>query len=123
MLKAGLTASVDHTVTDADTAITLGTGDVPVLATPRLVALCEAATVAAVSGHLDPGQTTVGFRVEIDHLAPSAIGAVVTATATLDAAQGTRLRFTVAALDRGRRVAAGFVHRSVVDRRHFIDGI
>ena len=67
-------AVVEHTVTEADTAQALGSGDVPVLGTPRLVALAEQATVAALSGHLDAGQTSVGTRIELDHVAATAVG-------------------------------------------------
>jgi predicted thioesterase len=121
MLHVGLTASVDLSVTDSDTAAALGSGDVPVLATPRLIALCEAATLAAVSAHLDAGHTTVGSRVEIDHLAPSAVGAHITATATLAHVDRHRLVFSVAAVEGSRKVAEGTVYRTVVDRQRFID--
>jgi predicted thioesterase len=115
-LSPGLSARVDLTVADADTAIELGSGDVPVLATPRVVALCEAATCAAVAAHLEPGQTTVGTRVELDHLKPSAVGAHVTAEAVLVEVAGRRLTFDVQVDD----VAHGRVHRVVVDRERFV---
>ena len=69
-LLAGLTASVALVVTDADTAIALRSGDVPVLGTPRLLALVEEASVKAVEGTLPAGHTTVGMRVQLDHLHP-----------------------------------------------------
>ena len=77
-LQPGLSARVELTVTDADTAQALGSGDVPVLATPRVLALAEAATVAALAARLDTGQTTVGTRVELDHVAATAVGRHVT---------------------------------------------
>ena len=116
---AGLTASVELTVTAADTAQALGSGDVPVLATPRVVALVEAATVAAVAAHLGEGQTTVGTRVELDHLRPSAVGALVQAEAELVAVDGRRLTFAVRVLEGDREVARGTVHRTLVDRARF----
>src|SRR5688572_19421107 len=79
-LTPGLSATVTLTVTEADTAIALGSGDVPVLATPRIVALVEEATVAAVAPVLDDGATTVGTRVELDHHAPTRVGATVVAS-------------------------------------------
>ena len=82
-LEPGLSASVALTVTDADTAQSLGSGDVPVLATPRLVALAEAATVRATARHLPPGATTVGTLVSLSHLAPTAVGRTVTVNAEL----------------------------------------
>ena len=120
-LEAGVSASARLIVTDADTAIALGSGDVPVLGTPRLVALCEEATVTAIAPHMDEDRTTVGTRVAIDHLVPSAVGARVEATATLDSIEGPLLVFSVMATEGDRKVAEGAVHRAVVDRQHFLN--
>lgn len=115
--------TADLVVTDADTAVSLGSGDVPVLATPRLIALLEAATVAALDGALDPGQTSVGTHVEIDHLQALSVGAPVRAEATLIDVRGRRLTFTVEAVDARSVVAAGTVVRAVVDRDRFLAGV
>ena len=120
-LETGLTASTRLFVTEADTAIALGSGDVPVLGTPRLVALCEEATVAAVAPQVGGDRTTVGTRVVIDHLAASAVGARLEATATLQSIEGSLLVFSVVATEGDRKVAEGVVHRAVVDRQHFLD--
>jgi predicted thioesterase len=113
------TSAVTHTVTDDDTAIALGSGDVPVLATPRLVAWCEEATCAALD--LDEATTSVGTRIELEHLAASAVGAVVTATATLISRDGRMVRFQVVAHDdNGTVLASGEVRRVVVDRERFL---
>ena len=118
-LAAGVVGEASLDVTDADTAVALGSGDVDVLATPRVLALCEAATVAAVAGALDPAQTTVGTRVELDHLRPSVVGSHVTATATLVSVDGRRLTFDVAASEAGDVIARGVVVRALVDRARF----
>lgn len=120
-IRHGSSASVDHTVTDADTALTIGSGDVPVLATPRLVALFERASVAAIGDQLGDDQTSVGMRVQVDHLAPTAVGDTISAEATLEKVEGRRLIFTVAARDHRGLVGAGKVTRVVVDRAHFMD--
>lgn len=121
-LETGLADTVVMVVGDADTAIAFGSGDVPVLATPRVVALCEEATCAAVTSALDAGQTTVGTRVELEHLAATAVGATVTATATVEAVDGRALRFAVTATDEtGRLLARGTVERVAVDRQRFLD--
>ena len=116
----GLTARVELTVTDADTALALGSGDVPVLATPRVVALVEAATVAATTSALTSGQSTVGTRVELDHLAASPIGRRVVAEASLVAVEGRRLTFEVTVRDGETVAASGRVERMVVDRQRFL---
>ena len=105
-------------VTEADTALALGSGVVEVLGTPRLVALFEQATVEALDGVLDEGQSSVGMRVQIDHLQPTPIGAEVRADAVLKSIDGRRLKFEVSATDSGGLVAAGKITRVVVD----IDG-
>ena len=109
------------TVTDADTAEALHCGEVAVLATPRVVALAEEATVEALVGHLAHGETSVGMRVQLDHLAPSSVGSKVTADATLEKVEGRRLTFTVTISDDRGLIAAGKVTRVVVDREKFLD--
>jgi fluoroacetyl-CoA thioesterase len=120
-VQVGLSAVVEHVVRDHDTAIALGSGDVPVLGTPRVVALAEAATVAAVAGALPDGATTVGTRVELDHLRPTPVGATVRARATLSAVESRRLVFAVAVTQDDLEVATGTVTRVVVDRTGFVE--
>ena len=120
-LEPGLSAAVSLDVSDDDTALAMGSGEVAVLATPRLIALCEEATLRAVDRHVPSGHTTVGMRVQLDHLAPTAIGKKVTAEATLEKVEGRRLTFTVSASDDRGLVAAGKVTRAVVDVERFLD--
>src|SRR5512142_1711098 len=115
-LEPGLEATVTHVVTDADTAPEVGSGDVPVLATPRLLALMEAATVAAVRDHLAPGTTTVGTHIALTHVAPTFVGGQVAVTARLDAVDGPLLVFAVRAPGSGE----ARVERHMVDRDRFL---
>jgi fluoroacetyl-CoA thioesterase len=119
-LAAGLKGEARLIVGDADTARALGSGQVDVLGTPRLVALLEEATCDAVDGRLDPRSTTVGMRVQVDHLQPTPVGAEVVAEAYLDKIEGRRITFTVTASDSGGLVAAGKVTRVVVDVERFM---
>jgi fluoroacetyl-CoA thioesterase len=119
-LEPGLEATLRYTVTEADTAAAVGSGDVPVLATPRVLALAERATVAAVAGALKAGATTVGSRVELDHLAPSPVGAELEVDAVLERVAGRRLEFAVRLRDGDRPVAGGRVVRVVVDAAAFL---
>lgn len=119
-LRPGLSATVSLLVTEADTAPALGTGDVPVLATPRVVLLAERATVRAVEGEIPADHTTVGYRIQLDHLAPVPVGEEVTAEATLESIAGRRLTFRVSVKHRNDLVAAGRVTRAVVDRARFL---
>lgn len=113
-------ASLTFTVGTGDTARALGSGDVDVLATPRLVAWCEAATVAALGDLLPEGSTSVGTRVSIDHLAPTPVGRTVEVSAVLTGEQGRGRSFEIGARDSaGTAIAAGRVDRVVVDRDRF----
>jgi len=119
-LIPGRSGRASRVVTDQDTAAALGSGDVEVLATPRLISLCEEATVQAVSGRLGEGQTSVGVRIQFDHLAPVRVGSEVTAEAVLEKVEGRRLVFTVTATDAAGLVGAGRVTRVVVDLENFL---
>jgi fluoroacetyl-CoA thioesterase len=120
-LEAGARGEARLVVGEADTAIALGSGDVPALATPRIVALCEEASVRAITSALVPGVTTVGMRVQLDHLQPTGVGVEVVAEAVLEKVEGRRLTFHVSVNDPGGLVAAGRVTRVLVDVERFLD--
>lgn len=117
----GLTGTATMVVSADDTAIALGSGSVPVLGTPRVIALCEQATCAALAGHLPADSTTVGTRIEIDHLKPTAVGGTVTAEAVLETVEGRRLTFVVSASDDTGQVATGRITRALVDLARFLE--
>ncbi|MEV4671182.1 hotdog domain-containing protein [Actinomadura sp. NPDC049382] len=119
-MKPGLHGQVSLVVGDDDTAVALGSGDVPVLATPRLLALAEAATVEAVRGELGDGRTSVGTRVALEHRAASPVGVRVTVEAELAEVDGKRLVFAVNAVDERGPVGSGRVERVVVERERFL---
>ncbi|MDW3213962.1 MAG: hotdog domain-containing protein [Ilumatobacteraceae bacterium] len=116
----GLKGEARLVVGDTDTAIALGSGDVEVLGTPRLVALFEQATIDALRGVLDDGQSSVGMRVQVDHLQPTPVGAEIVVEASLDKIEGRRITFTVTASDSGGLVAAGKVTRVMIDVDKFM---
>ena len=121
MLEPGSEATVEERVTEAMTAERLGSGDVPVLGTPAILALVEAASVAAVADALEPGQTTVGSAVELQHVAPTGLGSTVTAGARLVEVDGRRLTFSFEVTDPGGAVARGTHTRVVVERERFLE--
>jgi fluoroacetyl-CoA thioesterase len=120
-LTPGLHGSAKLVVAHEDTAVALKSGEVLVLGTPRLIALVEEASLHAVADQLPKGQTTVGMRVQVDHLAPTKVGSSVAAEATLEKVEGRRLTFTVTVTDHGGLVAAGKVTRVVVETERFLD--
>ena len=103
-----------------DTARALRSGQVDVLGTPRLVALCEEACCRAVATDLNEGTTTVGMKLRVDHMQPSPVGATVIAEAMLSKVEGRRLTFTVSASDDRGLVAVGKVVRVIVDKDRFM---
>jgi fluoroacetyl-CoA thioesterase len=118
-------ATLTFTVTNEDTAIAVGSGSLPVLGTPRLLAWCEAATCAAIESALPAGGTSVGTRVELEHQAASAVGQQVEVTASSTYVDGRLHRFTVAARNLvdgagGKVVATGEITRVVVDAERFL---
>ena len=123
-LEVGLRATITAEVTQADTAQALGSGDVPVLGTPRLLALAEAACVAAVAPNLEEGQTTVGAAVSLEHKRASPVNASIEVEAELTRIDGRRLSFNFIAYapDEGDDVVigAGSVERVLVHTERFL---
>lgn len=120
MIQEGLTHTSQLTVNDAITAITMGSGDMPVLATPAMMALMENAAMLAVAQHLPEGGTTVGGHITSSHLKPSKLGDTVTATATVTRAEGKKIEFKVEARCGDVLLGEGTHLRFVVDRDKFL---
>lgn len=121
--RTGLSARIELKVSEADTAEAFRSGTVPVLATPRLVALCEEASCKAIDGELPDQCTTVAKRLQFDHLVPVGVGGTVWAEATLDRIEGRRLVFTLSVSESAGLVAAGKLIRVVVDRDAFLSHV
>jgi fluoroacetyl-CoA thioesterase len=121
-LEVGLQAALVHVVGEDDTARAVGSGDLDVLATPRLLALAEAACVAALAeADLAPATTTVGTRAEVEHLLATPVGETVRAAARLDHVDGRLLRFQVVVTDDADRlVGRAVLTRVLVDRERFL---
>lgn len=124
MPEVGATASVTHEVTLPDLASTLHTGQVPVLASSRVLTWAEEATCAAINPALDSSQTSVGMRLDLQHERPSPLDAAVSVRAELTRIEGRVLVFDFQAEhDDGQVVAHGEVRRIVVDRARFLNRV
>lgn len=123
-VQPGAHAVVSHRVSLEDTALALGSGDLEVLGTPRLIAWCEQAAVAAIGPDLDPARTSVGTRVDIAHERASAVGTDIAVRADLVHVDGRLLRFEVIAEQESAgatvAIARGQITRVVVDRERFM---
>ena len=111
MLEKGLSAQSRTTVTNENTAAAMGSGDLPVFATPSMVALMENAAMTAAAAALPAGSTTVGAEMNVTHIKPSGLGAEITATAVLT---------DVGARDAGGMIGEGVHIRYVVDCEKFM---
>ena len=120
MLETGLTYTNRLTVGNENTAIALGSGDMEVFATPAMVALMENAAMNAVAPHLEAGQTTVGSQIATNHIKPSFLGAMVSATAILTAVEGRKLTFEIEAHEGDIVIGSGTHTRFIVDRERFL---
>ena len=120
MLKEGLSYTSTLTVSDDKTAIAVGSGDMPVLATPMMMALMENAAMLAVAPELEEGMTTVGGHIESSHVKPSKVGAVVSATATLTKVEGKKLYFDIVAKMGEDVIGEGTHLRFIVNKDKFL---
>jgi predicted thioesterase len=119
-LVPGLIAELKQTVTDADTASKWGSGLIPVFSTPALVGLMESTAVAALSGHLSPGQTTVGGHIDVHHLAATPVGMQVRTRAELVAVEGRKLVFKIQVWDDVELIGEADHERFVIDEAKFM---
>lgn len=123
MLEVGLKHTSELTVSEATTAIQVGSGDMLVLATPMIMALMENAAMLAVKDELPNGCTTVGGHIESSHLKPSKIGDVVKAMAEVTKVEGKKIEFKVSAYSGDTLLGEGTHLRIIVDREKFMSKV
>lgn len=121
MIETGQKHTSELMVTEEVTAVKIGSGDMPVLATPAMLALMENAAMLAVADSLTDGETTVGGHIESSHLKPSKIGDKITATAEVIKVDGKKIEFKVSAHCNDVLLGEGTHLRFIVDRNRFIE--
>ncbi len=119
-MNIGLSFTATTTVNQNNTAKALGSGDMDVFATPAMVALMENAAMNVVASYLEAGQTTVGTQITTSHIKASALGATISATATLTAVDGRSLTFAITAREGDKVIGEGTHTRFIVDRERFL---
>jgi predicted thioesterase len=119
-ITLGLVGEYSTTVTESLTAQAMGSGDLPVFATPAMIALMEAAAVAALNGGLAEGETSVGTLIEVKHLAATPLGQAVRAQATVIGVEGRQITFSVQAWDAHDLIGEGKHIRVVIERERFL---
>lgn len=120
MIEIGLKHTSELTVDESVTAIQMGSGDLPVLATPAMMALMENAAMLAVKDELPEGCTTVGGHIASSHLKPSKIGETLIATAEVTKVEGKKIEFNVAAYAGETLLGEGTHLRFIVDSERFM---
>lgn len=118
-ITVGLKGTVIETVNENTTAEKVGSGSLPVFATPMMVALMEKAACKALENSLDEGSTTVGTKIDIEHVAATPVGMEVTVTATVTAVDGRKISFSVEAFDEAGLIGKGVHDRFVVNAEKF----
>ena len=120
MLQTGIMGTGETVVTEEKTAEAMGSGQLPVFATPALIALVEETAWRSVAAALEPGQGTVGAYMELSHLAPTPVGRRVRCETELTEAEGRKLTFTAVVYDEAGKIAEGLHRRFVVDNGRFL---
>ena len=120
MIEVGLKHTSEMTVTEGVTAMRVGSGDMPVLATPMMMALMENAAMLAVKDELPEGCTTVGGHIESSHLRPSKIGDIIRAEAEVTKVDGKKIEFKVSAYCGETLIGEGTHLRFIVDKEKFL---
>ncbi len=119
-LTVGLKGSAQTIVTEQNTAAAVGSGSLPVFATPMMIALMEKAAVAALEGFLEEGQSSVGTHMDVSHDSATPVGMTVRAEAELTAVEGRALTFAVAAFDAAGPIGKGVHTRFLVQNEKFM---
>ena len=120
-ISVGTVGTAEVAVTAVNTADVMGSGTLPVFATPAMCALMEKAAVRAVEDFMEDGESTVGIKLAISHDAPSPLGAEITATATITAVEGHKVSFAVEAREGDRIIGKGTHERFIIDCERFMN--
>lgn len=116
----GIKGRFETTVMEADTAMALGSGDMPVYGTPAMIALIEYTCRISVKDELKDGETTVGINLDVDHLRPSKAGAAVECTSEVTEFDGKVITFTAQVMSDGVLIGKGTHKRAIVGRERFL---
>ncbi len=117
----GMKFELEKEVTPEVTAARVGSGSLPVLATPVMIAWMEEASVAAIQPQLDEGETSVGILVTIRHMAPTKVGKAVRIISEVAEVKGNKISFTVKAYDEQNKIGEGSHERAVVNAEKFMN--
>jgi len=121
LMSVGKTATATTTVKDTNTAKAVGSGNLDVFSTPMMVALMEQAACECLADILEPGQSSVGTQISVMHTAASPLGAIITATATIEQLDGRKVEFSISAKDNNGEIGNGKHARAIINAKKFMD--
>ena len=121
MLEINIPGRAESLVCDQNTAAAMGSGDLPVFATPCMLALMEEAAQSSVAPYLEEGQSTVGTKLCVTHDAATPLGMKVWAESRLTEIDGRRLVFEVKAFDACGPIGQGTHERFIIKRQRFLE--
>ncbi|MCL2847348.1 MAG: thioesterase family protein [Firmicutes bacterium] len=119
-ITLGVCGEVSTVVTHNNTAIALGSGDLPVFSTPSMIALMEEASAKLLQTFLEDSASSVGTAVNIEHLSASGLGVAITATAKIQEIDGRKVVFIVTAKDENNEIGRGVHTRFIIDKAKFL---
>ena len=119
----GLQKELEYIVTNNDTAKTVGSGTLEVLATPRLVALVENVAMSLVQENLEDGKTTVGAKVDVSHIAATPVGMKINIVAKVVKVDGRRIVFYITAYDEKEKILEGIHERCIITVEKFVERV
>ena len=121
MIERGMKYTTKITVEEKDTAKTVGSGTLLVLATPKMIALMEEAAYKAIESGLEEGTSSVGTLMNVKHLAATPVGMEAYATATVTSVDGRKIEFMVEAYDEAGKIGEGTHERFIVAEKKFVE--
>lgn len=120
-MNIGIKNKIELNVTENKTAKTVGSGTLDVFATPAMIALMEQTAAESVEKELEQGTTTVGIKINVDHLAATPVGMKVYCESTLAEVDGRKLVFDIEAFDEAGMIGKAYHERFIVDSKRFMD--
>ena len=121
MIQPGIRNEQVMKIENENTAVVMGSGDLAVLATPAMIALMEGCAAKSVVNQLETDETTVGTKIEVQHLAPSPVGMEIRCISLLEAVEGRRLLFSLEVYDACGLIGRGRHERYIVKSAPFLD--
>lgn len=118
-MEIGVKNVIETTVTENNTAVAMGSGILSVFATPAMIALIEETAWRSVVPYLEPGQATVGTRLDISHVSPTPLGMTVKCETELIEADGRKLKFKAEVYDESGLIGTGTHERFIITADKF----